>query len=176
MRSIVPVSCLFAAFALGCALGCAEDDVDTLRRAEEPLGENGWLKGTLDEKLDTLADQQGSFARSMIEIGYRYQELHWAGVDENWAYAEHQLQELDRVLELAITRFPEHERAAEVTRTVAMPELAEAVDAGDAQRYAETFRQLTANCNACHALTQHPFIRIEPPATRRSPVRMETSD
>jgi len=35
----------------------------------------------------------------MMEVGYRYQELYWAIKDSNWAYADHQLHEMEETLE-----------------------------------------------------------------------------
>ena len=49
----------------------------------EAVGQNGWLKGTPNEKFDEVAHQLQGFSRTMKEVGYRYQELYWAGKDMN---------------------------------------------------------------------------------------------
>lgn len=48
-----------------------------------------WIKGNEQEKLETIENQFRGFDMAMVETGYRYQELYWAGQDENWEYADH---------------------------------------------------------------------------------------
>jgi hypothetical protein len=39
---------------------------------------------------------------AMIEIGYRFGELYWAGQDRNWDYAKYQADKVRLALELAL--------------------------------------------------------------------------
>ena len=38
-----------------------------------------WINGTEQEKLETIENQFRGFDNAMTEVGYRYQELYWAG-------------------------------------------------------------------------------------------------
>ena len=55
----------------------------------------------------------------MVEIGYRYQELYWAGADSNWEYAGYQLAKIDLALANARERRPK--RQASAARFLAFP-------------------------------------------------------
>lgn len=35
----------------------------------------------------------------MVEKGYRDQELYWAGQDENWDYADYQIEKIRKAIE-----------------------------------------------------------------------------
>ena len=53
-----------------------------------------WIKGNEQKKLETIENQFRGFDMAMVETGYRYQELYWAGQDENWEYADYQLEKI----------------------------------------------------------------------------------
>ena len=42
----------------------------------------------------------------MVETGYRYQELYWAGQDENWEYADYQLEKIKIAIENGLDADP----------------------------------------------------------------------
>jgi hypothetical protein len=75
-----------------------------------PAGSDGWLAGTAHEKFDTLANQLGGFDQTMIEVGYRYIELYWAGQDENWDYARYQIEEMRSAMEKGFVRRPARQK------------------------------------------------------------------
>ena len=56
-----------------------------------------WIKGNEQEKLETIENQFRGFDMAMVETGYRYQELYWAGQDENWEYADYQLEKTAKI-------------------------------------------------------------------------------
>jgi hypothetical protein len=45
------------------------------------------LTGSDEDKFDHVARQLRGFDMAMMEVGYRYTELFWAGQDKNWDYA-----------------------------------------------------------------------------------------
>ena len=59
---------------------------------QEQNAQGKWIKGTEQEKLETIENQFRGFDMAMVETGYRYQELYWAGQDENWEYADYQIE------------------------------------------------------------------------------------
>lgn len=45
--------------------------------------EGSWIKGIKKEQIEIIGRQFRGFDMAMVETGYRYQELYWAGKDKN---------------------------------------------------------------------------------------------
>lgn len=134
-------------------------------------GTDGWLSGTQEEKFEEVANQFGGFSRTMVEVAYRYSELYWAGQDENWDYADHQLEHLMEVLEDGLKRRPARAESAQDFINHTVPEIEELIVNEDKEAFLQGFRSLTTACNACHAKEGESFIVIREPEVRTSPVR-----
>ena len=67
-------------FLVGAALvvGC--------QSASVPGG--GWLPKPAEARWDAVAIHLRGLDVAMVEIGYRYGELYWGGLDQNWGYAD----------------------------------------------------------------------------------------
>ncbi len=76
---VIFILSIFLLFVLSFA-SCNADDTD-------PVGSQDWLTGDTREKLETITNHLRGFDMAMVETGYRYNELYWAGEDENWDYA-----------------------------------------------------------------------------------------
>jgi hypothetical protein len=63
----------------------------------------------------------------MVEIGYRYQELYWAGVDSNWEYADYQVKRIDLALENALERRPKRRASADTLFVTTLNEVKQAI-------------------------------------------------
>lgn len=137
----------------------------------DAVGVNGWLKGTTQEKLHELANQQAGTGRAMMEVGYRYQELYWAGAEGNWEYAEHQLEEIEITLNLALVRRPERAASAQAFLNYSIPELEKVIEQADTLQFLKAFTAFTAGCNACHIAEKMPFLNVEEPEYKLSPIR-----
>ncbi|HSI76694.1 MAG TPA: hypothetical protein VK957_12390 [Lunatimonas sp.] len=135
------------------------------------LGTEAWLKGNTDEKLEEVAHQLGGFSRTMVEVGYRYGELYWAGEDENWKYADHQLEHIMEAMEDGLKRRPVRAVSAVEFMEKTIPEMEEAIASEDKDSFLAGYKTFTAGCNACHAKEGEGFIVIQQPLTRLSPVR-----
>jgi hypothetical protein len=135
------------------------------------VGEAGWLKGSNEEKLEEIAHQLGGFSRTMLEVSYRYSELYWAGEDENWKYAEHQLEHMIEALEDGLTRRPVRAESAEDFMKNTLPAMEEAISSEDPDVFRKGFFALTSGCNGCHAKEGEAYIQIQLPQVRQSPVR-----
>lgn len=116
-----------------------------------------------------LADQQGGFSPTMVEVGYRYTELYWAGEDENWEFAAYQIEHIEEALEAGFQRRPEHRPSAEPFLTQALPDVTEAVEQQDRTMFRERIDQLRTHCNACHALEDVSFVHVKVPTERFRP-------
>jgi hypothetical protein len=134
-------------------------------------GPGGWLTGTQDEKFDEVANQLGGFSRTMVEVGYRYSELYWAGQDENWEYADHQLEHILEALEDGIKRRPARADNTNEFIETHLHEMEGLIIDGDQEAFLQGFKTLTAGCNACHSKEGESFIVIREPEVRTSPVR-----
>jgi len=138
---------------------------------DEPAGPGGWLKGDSQQKFDTVARQLGGFSAAMRDVGYRYIELYWAGTDGNWDYASYQAAKIGSAIEDGIER--RHGRAESAARFLNndLPVMKEAIDAQDRDIFMSAFSSFTQACNTCHYAEDVPFITIEKPVERISPVR-----
>jgi hypothetical protein len=138
---------------------------------DEPAGKDGWLTGDTHQKFETISNHLGGFGRAMWEVDYRFQELYWAGRDENWGYAAHQIEELEETLEDGLERRPERAPSAQHFLTVALPGLEEAIENRSPELFESRFNILMNTCNSCHVLEEMQFIRVGLPEQRRSSIR-----
>ncbi len=135
------------------------------------VGEGGWLGGSDAEKFEEIAHQLGGFSRTMIEVSYRYSELYWAGQDQNWQYADHQLEHLLETLEDGLKRRPIRAESAEDFLKNTIPNMQSAIEAQDQEIFMKGFHALTSGCNACHAKEGESYIQVQIPEIRVSPIR-----
>ncbi|MCC6753086.1 MAG: hypothetical protein IT266_03770 [Saprospiraceae bacterium] len=129
-----------------------------------------WLRGTQKEKLEMIERQLRGFDVAMVEIGYRYQELYWAGVEKNWDYAQYQLEKIALVMECGLERRPRRRASAEDFLRNALPPVKASAEARDSMRFFVSFDSLTAGCNQCHAKEKLPYFAVRRPLTKPSPI------
>ena len=87
-------------------LGCKSKDEKNI--------EGNWIKGDKQSQIETIEKQFRGFDMTMVETGYRYQELYWAGQDENWDYAQYQIEKIRKTLKNEFERRPKRAKSAEV--------------------------------------------------------------
>ena len=129
-----------------------------------------WLKGTDQEKFSAIEQQFAGTYISMARVGYRYNELFFAGQDENWEFAKYQTHNIRRELQNAFIRRPNRAVTAAPFMEVNLPLMDEAIDAGDKEMFMQRFNELTQACNACHLAQDLAYLTIQRPTIRRSPV------
>lgn len=130
-----------------------------------------WIKGNEQEKLETIENQFRGFDMAMVETGYRYQELYWAGQDENWEYAYYQLEKIQKTIENGLERRPKRAQSARYFLTVILPEMKKALDKRDTVIFNKNFQVLTNSCISCHAMEKVPFFIVKTPTERQSPIK-----
>ncbi|EOZ92612.1 hypothetical protein A33Q_3993 [Indibacter alkaliphilus LW1] len=135
------------------------------------VGPDGWLEGNTEEKLDEVAHQLGGFSRTMVEVSYRYSELYWAGMDENWGYADHQVEHIIEAMEDGLKRRPVRAESSKSFMEETLPMMEEVIQKENKEEFIKGFQMLTSACNACHAKEGESFIMIQTPENRTSPVR-----
>lgn len=118
-----------------------------------------WITGTEQEKIKTIEKQFRGFDNAMVETGYRYQELYWAGQDENWEYADYQLEKIKIAIENGLERRPKRAKSAEHFLNYVLPEMQKSIQSKDTVIFNKGFQTLTINCNSCHAMEKSAFFQ-----------------
>lgn len=136
----------------------------------EQSAQGAWITGTEQEKLEQIEDQFRGFDLAMVETGYRYQELYWAGEDGNWEYAEYQLEKIEKAIENGLRRRPKRAASAQPFLSKSLPAMQAAVKGRSEEAFSTEFKSLTQSCNECHARESVPFFTVEPPQHRQSPI------
>ena len=143
--------------ALLLLIGCEHD------LSPEVSAEAHWLLDSTErQRVAQLSRHLRGFDMAMVEVGYRYNQLHGATQERNWEYAEYQLGKLELAIALGLERRPARAASAAMInapiaafRTALEGRSPHAVDAA--------FAELTATCNRCHSAEGVSFIRIESP-------------
>lgn len=159
MRLLLFTTCLLL------LISCVEQQNDHNHK----VAQGEWIKGTEEEKLEIIEEQFGGFSTSMVEIAYRYQELYWAGQDENWEYADYQLEHIEEAMEAGLVRRPSRKTSAEHFMTYTIVEIEDAIESGDKNIFNEKFEQMRRDCNSCHNMEKVPFIDVTIPKLRIVP-------
>lgn len=107
---------------------------------------------------------------TMVETGYRYQELYWAGKDGNWEYASYQAEKIRQTMEYGLDRRPKRAASAEAFLK-ALSDMDSVTKHGDSTAFVPTFQMLTGKCNACHRDEKVRFFNVDLPLVRQSPIR-----
>jgi len=167
MKYIVPIFLTVTVFIMMFSCnGKQEND-----KSKEAVGPDGWLKGSDTEKFKTIAGQLRGFDATMVEVGYRYQELYWAGQDENWDYASYQVEKIETTLKNGFEPRPKREKSGIHFLHYVLPELKKTIESRDTTSFNKGFVMLTSNCNSCHIMEKVPFLTVKVPTERQSPIR-----
>lgn len=158
-----PLSILIAITGVLLVFACSQPE-------ETVPAEGDWIRGTEEEKLRMIEAQFRGFDNAMVETAYRYQELYWAGQDQNWEYAHYQLTKIQTVIERALIRRPKRGPSSQEFLAT-LPDMKKAIEAKDTAVFNKGFEVLTANCNSCHAKEMMPFFTVKQPLYRQSPIR-----
>jgi len=160
----------------GCALifslllGCATPPEAEQQTQATSTSAEHWLTGSESERWENTARHFRGLDQAMVETGYRYTELYWAGQDQNWDYAQYQLDKMRLSLELALERRPKRQASAAVFLQQELPAMATALETRDIQAFRPAFQALTQSCNACHQREQVAFFQVQTPTQRLSPL------
>ncbi len=138
---------------------------------DNPVGKDGWLKGNKKEKFEIVTNHLRGFDMAMVETGYRYQELYWAGKDKNWQYADYQINKIRLTIENGLERRPKRAQSAQSFLNTVLPEMQKAVNSKDPVLFNKNFLFLTESCNSCHAQEEVPFFNVTPPTNRQSSIK-----
>jgi len=151
------IACIFLSLIIGC---------------QQPTSPQGkWITGNQQEQITTIEQQFRGFDMAMVETGYRYQELYWAGQDENWEYADYQLKKMRLTIENGLQRRPKRANSAKHFLSYVIPKVKSSIAAKDQALFNKQFKMLTTNCNNCHAMEEVAFFTVKTPSNRSSPIQ-----
>jgi hypothetical protein len=150
-----------------------EDSVDTVSHSTvgEHPPQGSWLRGTTDERFQQVERQLRGFDKTMVEVGYRFTELYFAGQDQNWDYAQYQIEKLETALRLGLERRPKRAASAQSFLTESLPATLEVVEKADSDLFQVEIERLRSACMNCHVLEEVPYFTVEIPEHRLSPIR-----
>jgi hypothetical protein len=134
---------------------------------------DGWLEGSIAEQMRSVETQLRGLDVAMVEIGYRFGELHFAGQDRNWDYAKYQADKVRLALELALERRSKRAGSAEPFLKEDLPTLVQAIESKDLERYQGAMERLRTACMKCHVAESVPFFTVQFPEQRVSAIRPE---
>lgn len=143
--------------------------------ADPSQAKGQWITGTVQEQIQTIEKHFRGFDMAMVETGYRYNELYWAGQDGNWDYADYQLEKIRLTLSHGLERRPLRANAAEHFLSYTLPQMEESLRSRDPAKFHNAFQLLTIGCNTCHAMEKVPFFNVEIPSTRQSPIKYQNA-
>ena len=141
------------------------------QKTNKETAQGKWITGTEAEQIKTIEKQFRGFDNAMVETAYRYQELYWAGQDQNWEYADYQLEKIKFAIENGLQRRPKRAKSAEHFLIYVLPEMTKALQTKDTVVFNENFKTLTINCNNCHKMEKVSFLSVQIPTDRQSPIK-----
>jgi hypothetical protein len=130
----------------------------------------GWLKGTPEEKLKTLAEIQPGLGTVMMEYSARFTNAYYAAKGGNWDLADYQLKEALEIQEVGEITRPKRAEALKTFESKYLDPLGKAITAKDMNAFESAFKEAQDGCNACHKDQGYPYIRYELPKAPLSPL------
>jgi len=124
-----------------------------------------WLLDAKDdrERFRRIQIYAGGTHEQMWQIGYRYEQVYQAILDENWELGLHHWGKLRDVLNVALMKRPNRTPNAEALFLDSIWEqLRNALQSGEAASIREAFLMERETCMACHVAEQMPFLNDTP--------------
>jgi hypothetical protein len=130
-----------------------------------------WLQGDDEAKFRQVENQFRGMDVAMMEVGYRFSELYFAGRDRNWPYAKYQAEKIGHVVRLGLERRPKRAPSAQPFLAEEIPAILQAVEKQTPEAFQAGIERLRAACMRCHVLEKLPDFILEFPEHRPSPIR-----
>jgi hypothetical protein len=129
-----------------------------------------WLKGSVDEKLKSLADIQPGVGTVMIEYSTRYTNMFYAAKGGNWGLADYMLKEAREIQEVGETTRPGRASGLKAFEQAYLDPLEKTIKAKDIKAFTTAFNRGIEGCNGCHVSNGFPFIKYQLPKAPLSPL------
>lgn len=109
-----------------------------------------WLKVGDGEHLAQLERQIRGFDITMMEVGYRYDELVEAVKSRNFEYAKYQTEKISHVINLGIERRPKRANSAKPFLDAEIPKMLTAIAKENAEELDSAIQEFHKGCIRCH--------------------------
>jgi len=123
------------------------------------------INATLDTFTTNLSlwNIQPGLGTVMIEYGRRFAMMKKAADAGDWGTAQYQLTEATEIQETGETTRPAKAALLKSFEHAYLDPLAQDILAKDTINFATHFSDAIDGCNACHKITGHPYVSIQPP-------------
>lgn len=129
-----------------------------------------WLNVSDNEKFKVIERQFRGFDKTMMEVGYRYNELYWAGEDQNWELAKYHIEKIEHTIKLGTERRSKRKDNAQMIFPV-LGDLKTHASSNNQMAFRENYKILRQACNACHHAEDVSYFNVELPTVRLSPLK-----
>jgi len=150
---------------IGCKLAC--------RQAGNKNEKLTWLSSDNDSAFVQIEKHFRGFDMTMKEVGYRYNELYFAGIDENWDYAQYHLEKIKFAIDNGLERRPKRALSAKEFLEYSIPIFMKTIQNKNKESFIKEFDVFRQSCNACHIQEKFEFVKVVIPSNRYSPVQGE---
>lgn len=128
-------------------------------KQSKPQGSRDELEA-LRKRVAELEALKPTLTTIMPDFAERFHVMHYAGDAGDWAVAQHELAEMQRMVRVAGVIDAEKGALMKGFLTKNFNELAAAIEHGNRESFDKALAQTVANCNACHAAAGSAFIRV----------------
>ncbi len=136
----------------------SKQDAETAKGSKPP-GVSSEL-AALRKRVAELEALKPTLTTIMPDFAERFHVMHYAGDAGDWAVAQHELAEMQRMVRVAGVIDAEKGRLMKGFLTKSLNELAAAIEHSNRESFDKALAQTVANCNACHAAAGSAFIRV----------------
>lgn len=136
-----------------------------LEEGQDKAPGSDWLLDARDddERFRRIQIYAGGTYEQMWQIGYRYQQMYHAIIDENWELASHHWRKIISVFNVGLMKRPNRTPNAEAMfLDASWGELKDALDSGSSADIRASFRTQRNACMACHVAEDMPFLNDSP--------------
>lgn len=166
-KSLRTLGVVFLSATISFGSGCTnQKQVDKNKGQSED-----WLaSGSNEERFSKVSKHLRGFDMAMAEVGYRFSELYWAGQDKNWEFAKYHLEKIRTAIKNGIERRPKRAQSAQMIYP-SLDALEKTLGLKDSAQFRSGIENLKNTCNACHSAEKVPFVQVEFPLQRLSPIK-----
>ncbi len=129
-----------------------------------------WLTGSVEEKINKLAEIQPGYGNLMPRIGQRYSDMYFAAKSGNWEFAEYQAEEIDETFDILMVTKPKRNEDAKKFLAASYPMIKDAIKKKNFAEFEKAFETLRNNCMNCHISQKVEFVKLKKPTVTASPV------
>jgi cytochrome c556 len=126
---------------------------------------------SLRKSVALLETLKPNLTMLMPNFSERFHVMHYAGEAGDWAVAAHELQEMQRMIEVMTAIAPEKGALIKGFMTGSLNKLNAAIEHGNLESFDKALSETVKNCNACHSAVGSEFVQVQLDAERSLSMR-----